>query len=90
MISDYMHSSDIKMSKPIIHTAVDKYVKTKNEHCIVLTLNDVKTDIAGFGANVWTDVFESEGEIVDQLTRVGDRYQSCSRFVIGYNLHFLP
>ena len=28
MISDYMHSSDIKMSKPIIHTAVDKYVKT--------------------------------------------------------------
>ena len=68
MISDYMHSSDIKMSKPIIHTAVDKYVKTKNEHCIVLSLNDDKTDIEGFGDNVWTDVFESESEIVDQLT----------------------
>ena len=63
-----MHSSDIKMSKPIIHTAVDKFVKTKNEHCIVLTLNNEKTNIEGFGDNVWTEVFESEGDIVDQLT----------------------
>ena len=43
-----MHSSDIKMSKPIIHTAVDKFVKTKNEHCIVLTLNNEKNEYRRF------------------------------------------
>ena len=56
------------MSKPIIRSAVDKFVKTKIEHCIVLTVNNEKMNIEGFGDNVWTEVFESESEIVDQLT----------------------
>ena len=56
------------MSKRRIVKAVDEYVKSKDETCIVLMLNDDQTKLEGFGDNLWTNVFESQSDIVDQLT----------------------
>ena len=56
------------MSKRRIVKAVDEYVKSKDEPCIVLMLDDDQTKLEGFGDNLWTNVFESQSHIVDQLT----------------------